>query len=57
MVINTILSLMSYNYPPEKLSVYISNDGGSKLTFYALIRIEIRCNIIGIALDAIAMNG
>ncbi|GMY30927.1 cellulose synthase-like protein E6 [Fagus crenata] len=29
MVINTILSVMSYNYPPEKLSVYLSDDGGS----------------------------
>ena len=57
MVINTVLSIMSYNYPFEKLSVCISDDGGSKLTFYALIRIEIRCNIIGIAPNAIAMNG
>uniref|UniRef100_A0A7N2R8K6 Cellulose synthase-like protein E1 n=1 Tax=Quercus lobata TaxID=97700 RepID=A0A7N2R8K6_QUELO len=37
MVINTVLSVMSYNYPPEKLSVYLSDDGGSDLTFYALI--------------------
>ncbi|KAF5479078.1 hypothetical protein F2P56_005582 [Juglans regia] len=37
MVINTVLSAMSYNYPPEKLSVYISDDGGSELTFYALL--------------------
>ena len=37
LVINTILSVMSYNYPPEKLSVYLSDDGGSELTFYALI--------------------
>ena len=37
MVINTILSVMSYNYPPEKLSVYLSDDGGSELTFYALL--------------------
>ncbi|KAF3973686.1 hypothetical protein CMV_002921 [Castanea mollissima] len=37
MVINTVLSTMSYNYPPEKLSVYLSDDGGSDLTFYALI--------------------
>ncbi|CAM8941184.1 unnamed protein product [Rhodiola kirilowii] len=36
MVINTILSAMSYNYPPEKLNVYLSDDGGSEFTFYAL---------------------
>jgi cellulose synthase/poly-beta-1,6-N-acetylglucosamine synthase-like glycosyltransferase len=36
MVINTILSAISYNYPPEKLSVYLSDDGGSEFTFYAL---------------------
>ncbi|CAL5063862.1 unnamed protein product [Urochloa decumbens] len=32
----TVLSLMAYNYPPEKLNVYLSDDGGSILTFYAL---------------------
>ncbi|GMY30930.1 cellulose synthase-like protein E6 [Fagus crenata] len=37
MVINTILSCMSYNYPPEKLSIYLSDDGGSELTHYALL--------------------
>ena len=36
MVINTVLSVMTYDYPPEKLSVYLSNDGGSEITFYAL---------------------
>ncbi|KAK6774126.1 hypothetical protein RDI58_029365 [Solanum bulbocastanum] len=36
MVINTILSVMSYNYPTQKLSVYLSDDGGSQYTFYAL---------------------
>ena len=36
MVINTILSVMAYDYPPEKLSVYLSDDGGSDLTYYAL---------------------
>ncbi|KAI4307852.1 hypothetical protein L6164_030987 [Bauhinia variegata] len=38
LVINTVLSTMSYNYPPEKLSVYLSDDGGSELTFYALLK-------------------
>ncbi|KAJ8422939.1 hypothetical protein Cgig2_008697 [Carnegiea gigantea] len=36
MVINTVLSVMAYDYPSEKLSVYLSDDGGSILTFYAL---------------------
>lgn len=36
MVISTVLSVMAYNYPPEKLSVYLSDDGGSELTFFAL---------------------
>ncbi|GLU23969.1 hypothetical protein SLE2022_399430 [Rubroshorea leprosula] len=37
MVINTILSVMAYNYPPEKISIYLSDDGGSNFTFYALL--------------------
>lgn len=37
MVINTVLSVMAYNYPSEKLSVYLSDDAGSDLTFYALL--------------------
>ncbi|KAK7371908.1 hypothetical protein VNO80_05275 [Phaseolus coccineus] len=37
MVINTVLSVMAYDYPPEKLSVYLSDDGGSDVTFYALL--------------------
>ncbi|GFQ03077.1 cellulose synthase-like protein e1 [Phtheirospermum japonicum] len=37
LVINTVLSVMSYNYPPDKLGVYLSDDGCSELTFYALI--------------------
>ncbi|XP_028771555.1 cellulose synthase-like protein E6 isoform X1 [Neltuma alba] len=38
MVMNTVLSAMSYNYPSSKLSIYVSDDGGSELTFYALLR-------------------
>lgn len=38
MVINTVLSVMAYDYPPEKLSVYLSDDGGSELTCYALLK-------------------
>ncbi|PHT93342.1 hypothetical protein T459_01224 [Capsicum annuum] len=37
MVINTELLVMAYNYPTEKLSVYLSDDVGSELTFYALL--------------------
>ncbi|KAL2945062.1 Cellulose synthase-like protein E1 [Bienertia sinuspersici] len=36
LVINTVLSVMAYDYPSEKLSIYLSDDGGSILTFYAL---------------------
>ena len=37
LVVNTVLSVMAYQYPPQKLSVYLSDDGGSDLTFYALL--------------------
>ncbi|KAF7142065.1 hypothetical protein RHSIM_Rhsim06G0230800 [Rhododendron simsii] len=37
MVISTVLSVMSYNYPPDRLSIYLSDDGGSEFTFYALL--------------------
>ncbi|KAL6345914.1 hypothetical protein AAG906_025194 [Vitis piasezkii] len=40
MVINTILSVMAYDYLPEKLGVYLSDDGGSCLTFYALLEVS-----------------
>ncbi|KAG6394169.1 hypothetical protein SASPL_144749 [Salvia splendens] len=36
MVADTVLSLMAYDYPPENLSVYLSDDGCSDLMFYAL---------------------
>lgn len=36
MVINTVLSVMAYDYPSEKLGIYLSDDGGSQLTFFAL---------------------
>ncbi|XP_076936269.1 cellulose synthase-like protein G3 [Bidens hawaiensis] len=36
-VVNTALSLLSYDYPPEKLSVYVSDDGGSELTLFAFM--------------------
>ncbi|KOM46407.1 hypothetical protein LR48_Vigan07g011100 [Vigna angularis] len=37
MVINTVLSVMAYDYPAQKLSVYVSDDGCSEITFYALL--------------------
>ncbi|XP_047339224.1 cellulose synthase-like protein G3 [Impatiens glandulifera] len=37
-VANTALSMMAYDYPaPEKISVYISDDGGSHLTLFAFM--------------------
>ncbi|MFS7963747.1 putative cellulose synthase (UDP-forming) [Helianthus anomalus] len=41
MVVSTVLSVMAYDYPPEKLAVYLSDDGGSELTFYALTQAAI----------------
>lgn len=36
-VINTALSVLAYDYPTEKLSVYVSDDGGSELTLFAFM--------------------
>ncbi|KAL4569579.1 hypothetical protein LXL04_025220 [Taraxacum kok-saghyz] len=36
-VLNTVLSVLAYDYPPEKLSVYLSDDGGSQLTLFAFM--------------------
>lgn len=36
-VVNTALSVMAYDYPSEKVSVYVSDDGGSELTLFAFI--------------------
>ncbi|XP_030454109.1 cellulose synthase-like protein G3 [Syzygium oleosum] len=36
-VVNTALSVMAYEYPAEKLSVYVSDDGGSELTLFAFM--------------------
>ncbi|XP_050218557.1 cellulose synthase-like protein E1 isoform X2 [Mercurialis annua] len=38
MVMNTVLSVMTYDYPSKKIGVYLSDDGGSILTFYALLQ-------------------
>ena len=34
--VNTVLSLLALDYPPHKLACYVSDDGCSTLTFYAL---------------------
>ncbi|CAN1138925.1 Cellulose synthase-like protein G3 [Linum perenne] len=36
-VVNTALSVMAYDYPKDKLSVYVSDDGGSQLTLFAFM--------------------
>ncbi|KAK8584197.1 hypothetical protein V6N13_109585 [Hibiscus sabdariffa] len=36
-VMNTVLSLMAYDYPAEKISVYVSDDGGSAFTLFAFM--------------------
>lgn len=35
-VMNTVISAMALDYPPEKLSVYLSDDGGSSVTLQAI---------------------
>jgi len=35
-VMNTVLSAMSLDYPPKKLHVYLSDDGGSPLTLHGV---------------------
>lgn len=35
--VNTALSVMAYDYWPEKISVYVSDDGGSQATLFALM--------------------
>ncbi|CAN0875133.1 Cellulose synthase-like protein E1 [Linum grandiflorum] len=37
LVVNTVLSIMAYDYPPDKLTVYLSDDGASQFTLYALL--------------------
>ncbi|GMY30577.1 cellulose synthase-like protein G3 isoform X2 [Fagus crenata] len=34
-LVSTVLSVMAYDYPTEKISVYVSDDGGSQLTLFA----------------------
>ncbi|TKY47046.1 Cellulose synthase protein E1 [Spatholobus suberectus] len=41
MVINPVLSVVAYDYPIEKLGVYLSDDAVSDITFYALLEASI----------------
>jgi cellulose synthase/poly-beta-1,6-N-acetylglucosamine synthase-like glycosyltransferase len=35
--VNTVLSLLALDYPANKLAFYVSDDGCSPLTFYAIV--------------------
>ncbi|KAK6161371.1 hypothetical protein DH2020_004752 [Rehmannia glutinosa] len=35
-VMNTVISAMALDYPPHKISVYLSDDGGSHVTLHAI---------------------
>lgn len=35
-VMNTVISAMSLDYPTDKIAVYLSDDGGSYVTFQAM---------------------
>lgn len=35
-VMNTVISAMSLDYPPEKLAVYLSDDGGAAVTLHGM---------------------
>ncbi|XP_052178784.1 cellulose synthase-like protein H1 [Diospyros lotus] len=35
--VNTVLSMLAVDYPADKLACYVSDDGGSPLTFYSLV--------------------
>ncbi|KAF7114629.1 hypothetical protein RHSIM_RhsimUnG0081900 [Rhododendron simsii] len=37
LTVNTVLSLLALDYPADKLACYVSDDGGSPLTFYSLV--------------------
>ncbi|CAN8274105.1 unnamed protein product [Cochlearia groenlandica] len=45
MVVNTALSVMAYDYPSDKISVYVSDDGGSSLTLFALMEATMFCKV------------
>eukprot|EP01018_Ginkgo_biloba_P002114 Gb_06084 [translate_table: standard] len=37
MVVNTVLSVLAVDYPPHKVACYVSDDGASPFTFFALL--------------------
>ncbi|MCL7023561.1 hypothetical protein MKW94_012078 [Papaver nudicaule] len=37
-VVNTALSVLAFDHPSHKISVYVSDDGGSQLTLFALMQ-------------------
>ncbi|KAF7141442.1 hypothetical protein RHSIM_Rhsim06G0164900 [Rhododendron simsii] len=37
LTVNTVLSLLALDYPADKLACYVSDDGGSPLTFYSIV--------------------
>ncbi|KAI8551972.1 hypothetical protein RHMOL_Rhmol06G0229000 [Rhododendron molle] len=37
LTVNTVLSLLALDFPADKLACYVSDDGGSPLTFYSLV--------------------
>ncbi|XP_026382163.1 cellulose synthase-like protein G3 [Papaver somniferum] len=37
-VVNTALSVLAFDYPSNKISVYVSDDGGSQMTLFALLQ-------------------
>eukprot|EP01018_Ginkgo_biloba_P004052 Gb_05001 [translate_table: standard] len=37
-LVNTVLSVLAVDYPPEKMACYVSDDGGSAFNLFALLR-------------------
>eukprot|EP01018_Ginkgo_biloba_P002115 Gb_06085 [translate_table: standard] len=37
MMVNTVLSVLAVDYPPHKVACYVSDDGASPFTFFALL--------------------
>ncbi|KAI3915732.1 hypothetical protein MKW92_022087 [Papaver armeniacum] len=37
-VVNTALSVLAFDYPSDKISVFVSDDGGSQMTLFALMQ-------------------
>eukprot|EP01018_Ginkgo_biloba_P019787 Gb_03770 [translate_table: standard] len=37
MTLNTVISALAMDYPPDKMACYVSDDGASPITFYSLV--------------------